>query len=162
MIRHHFNRALDGLEGGSFKPVWPAVNEIVELSIQDNFFRSASPDGQPWPRRGDPTQSYRIGKDETISYQHGTADAIGIFQEGPLLIMTSRLLQSATREDSPEAVVEMNDRDYTRGTDVEYAATHNYGSSKMPQREFMGAQEDDLRQVDDVIADFGLTFFAES
>lgn len=140
----HLAAVTRNLRDESFKPALTKCNEQIEQGIQDNFINSRTAQGTPWaPRK----QSRQI-----LSLKQGPSYELS----NPPLILSSRLMQSATNSESPDAVVEIHDRGLTRGTDVEYAHFHSEGTKKMPQREFMDVPESYLAECDEIIADFGL------
>lgn len=146
----HMADVTKAMREGSFKDALTECNDQIELGIQDNFFNRRTAEGRTWPARKQAWQKLDLEDGRKFDLSN------------PLLVLTSRLLQSATRSDSPDAVVEIHDRGMTRGTDVEYAAVHNYGEEGaapgegIPQREFMDVPEPFLKKCDDIIADHGL------
>ncbi len=137
------------LSTGSFRPALLECNHFIEQGIQDNFMHSRTAGGRAWQPRRQRTQTLEAGSE-------GTFDI-----ENPLLILTSNLLQASTNKDHPDAVLEVTDRALNRGEDTEYGYRHNFGIGNMPQREYYDVPEDYLEECDEVIADHGLTFFAE-
>lgn len=117
---------------GDFVPAMERASLIVNRSVRDNFTSSASPDGEDWPPRK------RIGDGH------------------PLLIDTGALIQAAADGGSghierfePQGLVKG-----VQGAAVPYAAVHNYGGLKLPQREFLGLHDRGAAAVAELLADF--------
>lgn len=106
---------------------------LILCDITDNFEKSSSPDGAPWP----PRQKSGDGH--------------------PLLIETRALVDAATGNGAG-SINEIDGRELQLGVDgsvIPYAATHNFGdpSRNIPQREFAGAREMTLQECAEIIAD---------
>ena len=117
---------------GNFVPAMERASDIVNQSVRDNFTSSATPDGDDWPPRK------RVGDGH------------------PLLIETGAMMQAAVDQGSghierfePQGLVKG-----VQGEAVPYAAVHNYGGLKMPQREYMGLHDRGEAAVAELLADF--------
>lgn len=56
----------------------------------------------------------------------------------PLLILTTALMQSVTTDfGTGDSVIENSGRDLAWGTNLEYGGYNNYGTSRIPPREFL-------------------------
>lgn len=65
---------------------------------------------------------------------------------GKLLERDGNLLDSIAFEVGPDAV--------TVGSNMVYAATHQYGRGKIPARPFLGVSEENTADIGDVVMDF--------
>ncbi len=106
---------------------------LILCDITDNFDKSTSPDGTAWPPR------------QLAGDGH------------PLLIETRALIDAATGKGAG-SMSEIDGRELQLGIDgsiIPYAATHNFGDPvrNIPQREFIGAKEETLKECGDLIAD---------
>lgn len=140
-IEQHCAELVAGLASGDFSTgLRDKVRPIMLQAVRDNFTSSATPEGVSWPAR------------KVIGDGH------------PLLMDTGALLQASTGSGTGHVTVIERDAvevgtDGTSGTGGNpYAAVHNRGGIKVPvpQREFMGASEKRLREIDEQIADIGL------
>lgn len=138
-MEQHCGELVAGLAGGDFSAgLRDKVRPIMLQAVRDNFTSSATPEGVSWPAR------------KVIGDGH------------PLLMDTGALLQASTGGGTGHVTIIERDAvevgtDGTSGTGGNpYAAVHNRGAVNMPQREFMGASEKRLREIDEQIADIGL------
>jgi phage gpG-like protein len=122
------------LEAGPYSDALQSCLPIVYQSVRDNFTSSATPEGDDWPPR------------KHIGDGH------------PLLIDTGAMLQAAVGT-GPGRIQEVGSHEAMVGVSggtIPYAAIHNYGTAKMPQREFMGIDEAAEQACEDAIADYVL------
>jgi len=128
----HASRLSRMLESADFTPELSGVirNTVLD-GVWENFAKSSNPEGGSWPPR------------KVVGDGH------------PLLIDTMRLMEAATGGGGSLTIVEPQQL-VVGVSGVPYAGVHNYGSSRMPQREYMGAPEKSLEAIDDQIADAGL------
>lgn len=113
------------------------VKAEVLQGVRDNFTSSVNPDGKKWKPRKNKGDGH------------------------PLLIDTGKLLQAAVGSGAGR-VQQADAAELTVGVDtarVPYAAVHNRGGKKMPQREFMGVQNKRLKRIDKLIANAGMEAF---
>lgn len=103
------------------------VLDAVREGIAENFDQARSPDGTAWPPR-------------KHLYPH------------PILVKSTAMKRSVT-EEGGEGYALVDETSLTVGSDVEYAAFHEFGTSKLPERSFMGVSEERLKDLDDVVAD---------
>lgn len=110
--------------------VWKAVAEILYEGFTDNFARASTADGDPWP----PRKSTK--------------------RRNPLLILTSLLIRSVGGQ--AESIYAAQPYELVLGVDgsgVKYAAIHNEGSERMPQREYLNVNEEVRDQAAEVFVD---------
>ena len=117
----------------SFLDVMPEIARVINQSTRDNFNSSADPDGGSWPPR------------KHIGDGH------------PLLMDTGKLLQAATGGGSGH-IERMEPNGIVVGVDgatVPYAGIHNDGmGGRMPQREYLGLDEEGQNVTEDILIDF--------
>ena len=111
---------------------------LVSGAIMENFLGSKSPDGTTWPPRKNPGDGH------------------------PLLIETGALMLAATTPGTAGHVSRVEGDSLVVGVDkdggiggIPGAGVHNYGFAErnVPQREFMGIDEDTADACGEVIAD---------
>jgi len=137
MFVEQFASALDNsaqrIEAGQFSH---AISECVpklEEAFTDNFARQATADGVAWPPRKDPRPKH------------------------PLLILTSKLVQSVGTQAAGH-VERVSDLGLEIGTNLAYAAVHQFGYKGIPARPFLEAGEASLDACEQIIAEaFGET-----
>lgn len=98
--------------------VWKRVAEVLYEGFTDNFATRSNAEGEPWKER----------KSKTA--------------KNPLLILSSLLIRSVGGHAS--SIYDAQPFELTLGVDgsgVEYAAIHNEGSGRMPQREYLNVNE---------------------
>jgi phage gpG-like protein len=107
--------------------------QTVYEGIKDNFETEQDPSGKPWA----PLKSRR--------------------EPPPKLVETTRMRSAATGEplDEGDMIQDIGDRHITvgiRGDAVPYAHVHQDGSSRVPQRKFLGLSSDWIRELGSSIA----------
>lgn len=127
-FRQHLENAQDVIENGDLSPALIATRADVYEAVSYNFEFSVDPNGVRWQER---KRKY----------------------PWPILIKTGRMRAAAIGESS-ESINRIEQRQMELGVapSVFYAGIHNYGTPKMPQREFMGANEEYLGVMDDRLA----------
>jgi phage gpG-like protein len=118
-------------------PYQPALNQclvVMRQGIRDNFNSSATPDNENWPPR------------KIVGDGH------------PLLMDTGAMLQAAVGSGTG-AITEVGTHEATTGVDggaIPYAAAQNFGRPEinLPDREFLGAREERIDEMEELIAGF--------
>lgn len=105
----------------------------VQASHESNFDGRHSPDGDPWPALAASTIA-RKGHDIP-------------------LVEFMRLKPSILELSHPDHVGGVSHRGFLFGTSVEYAGFHQFGTGKIPQREFVGMPSALVDELVDVVAD---------
>lgn len=120
---------LQVLSMGSFAEVLRGpVRDELAAGVKENFDNASGPQGQAWPARKDPSGNH------------------------PLLVLSGKL-----RFDAAHGQAEVTDREIAVGTDLVYAATHQYGraGANIPARPYMGVNDRRLDRIGEMIADRG-------
>ena len=118
-----------------------ALDQIADVFVdttRENFLTKSSPSGIPWLPLS-PVTVARKGHD-TILVDSTTMRKSVVLRDAPHHI--ERMGKSASGED-----------EIVFGTDVNYAVFHQEGTSKTPQREFLGLEEKDADEIADIVAD---------
>lgn len=102
----------------------------LEEGFTDNFARQASASGEAWPPRKNPKGKH------------------------PLLILTGALVRSVGTQ-APGHVERVGDRVLELGTNLVYAATHEFGSPSrnIPARPYLSVTDDILDACEAAIAE---------
>ncbi|TWT30715.1 phage virion morphogenesis protein [Blastopirellula retiformator] len=129
------NTSLDRMIADDFRSPLEEMLDIFHKGVEENFRSESSPDGVSWAPRKYAGDGH------------------------PLLFLTGAMFKEAmfgTLNFADKAARQIIDRE-----DVPYAGVHNFGfpERNIPQREFFGASEERLKEMDPVIADYGLEFF---
>lgn len=114
----------------------PALNEFVGVLEREhaaNWDGRHSPAGEPWA----PLSEYTIQKKG---------------HDKPL-VLSGALREAMANRNGQGHIGEVFDHGLTYGTDIEYAAFHQDGTSRIPQREFAGMSEAVLNDFVDTVAD---------
>ena len=126
----------DAMEDAPLEQAMQSCTQRVLESFDENFQKSANPDGVPWPPR-----------------KRGGS--------WPLLIKTGALHAAATGT-HPASIKRIADRDLAVGVDksvkdggIPGAAVHNFGypPRNIPQREYLRPRSDALEDCGEIIAD---------
>jgi phage gpG-like protein len=110
-------------------PMGECIQPLLD-AFRENFDTSSDADRSPWPARKNPKPTH------------------------PLLILTGALEESATMDQGAGHVSRVMDREMELGTDLIYAATHQFGdeSRNIAQREFLAISEETADGLVEVIA----------
>jgi len=103
----------------------------IMAGVAKNFLMEQAAGGERWPARKDPVPRH------------------------PLLNLTGTLLDSATSENASYHVRRISDTTLETGTNLVYAATHQYGDPgrNIAQREFLDVPEGVLEECGEIIAE---------
>ena len=104
-----------------------AETELL-LGIAENFRTSTNPKNRKWKKRKDK-------------------------KPHPLLILTGRLMGSATTASHAEHVREVGDRSIETGTEVPYAEYHELGTQRIPIRDFITPKKPYIASAGQLLAD---------
>lgn len=107
------------------------IKDALEASTKLRFNRGVDPEGQPWKPR---TEKYK----QRLARQGRLTPRV--------LVVTGKLQKSIQYLSDERKVVV--------GTNVEYAAAHNFGHKKkptLPKRQFIGLSELDKERIDEII-----------
>ena len=112
---------------------WQATVNILEQLHEQYFAQQADPQGRPWPE----------------------LSPVTIAQKGHsrILVDTSDLMNSLTNSSAQYAVRQATGDSYTFGTSRPFAGVHQSGAGRIPQRKHTGISDENLRHVENVIAD---------
>lgn len=127
--------AIDRMTADDFKEPLEEMFAIFHKGVEENFRSESTPDGVRWaPRK-------HAGDGHPLLFLTGA-----MFKEA--MFGNVNYLDKAARQ-----IIERDD--------IPYAGVHNFGfpERNIPQREFFGASEERLKEMDQVIADYGLEFF---
>ena len=114
---------------------------VLQSQHAAGFDGRSSPDGEPWPELS-PVTIKRKGHDIP-------------------LVDKLRLKPSVLELDHPDHVGGVTNRGLLFGTSVDYGFYHQFGTSRIPQREFVGMSEASLEVLTNAVADAevrGLTY----
>ena len=112
---------------------WGDVIAWLEQSHQRFFDEERSPDGDPWQELSDWTIKKK--------------------GHSRKLIETYALMQSMTTSGAEYAIRTVEPTSLEFGTERPWAESHQYGTDRIPQREFAGIPADGLVEVVDIVAD---------
>lgn len=113
-------------------PLTPLMREIklvAEEAIAVNFLESEEASGAKWAARK------RV-------------------YPWPILIKTGHLMRSATTEGEAGHIETVGDREVTTGTNVHYAAYHQYGTERMVARPFEAVPDSAVHEMEALLVDY--------
>lgn len=118
--------------------------EIVRKKVADNFNQGATATGSPWPAHAPAT--------------------VARYGPHPLLILTGKMSQAAVLDGASGHVerIDGNSLDFGLSLDViPYGRVHQEGfpEGSIPQREYLAVGTDELDDMGDALAEFGLDAF---
>jgi phage gpG-like protein len=113
------------------EPLKPML-EMLEQTHAAGFESESTPGGEKWP----PLAASTVAKKG----------------HDVILLETGRLKASLANK-TGDSVREVSHRGLLFGTQVEYAGIHQNGTSRIPQREHVGMNEETAQRIVDVVAD---------
>ena len=117
------------LETMPLTPLMKEIKLVAEEAIAVNFLDSQEASGQKWaPRKR--------------------------FYPWPILIKTGHLMRSVTTEGEPDHIEQIGDRDVMTGTNVFYAAFHQYGTERMVARPFEAVPDSAVDEMESLLVDY--------
>jgi len=116
-----------------YRPAMEDTEEFLRETHDQHFTNRADPLGNQWPPLAASTVA-RKGHDRP-------------------LIETGEMRQSILEPDHPSHIGEILERGMSFGTDDWKAAFHQYGTRRIPQREFVGMNEQEATQITERTAD---------
>lgn len=135
----YLNGIVNDLETGRMDRTLNECRHFIAAGMSDNFQRAAGATGTPWPAHALSTVA-----------KYGTH---------PLLIYEGYMQESVTVAGAANNIFEIaGGRELTWGTDIVYAATHQYGdpSRGIPQREFVYISDEAADACVELIATAGM------
>lgn len=120
---------------------WQATVSVLQELHQEHFVNQSAPQGEKWPA----LKPYTIAKKG----------------HSVILIETSDLVASLSDPTHHYAVRQYENQQLTFGTRRPHAATHQYGSGDIPQREHVGLGDNQLTFVQEVMADTAVEMMFE-
>lgn len=132
-VRGFLQGLTDALANSPAPETLEKCRPVTLQGVRDNFNSSADPDNIDWPPR----------KPNPKDDGH------------PLLIDTGALMQAATGGGAG-SIKENDGRQLAVGVDsntIPYAAIHNFGGKRTPQREYMGVDDEIADQIAEIIED---------
>lgn len=126
-----------------------ALNEIGMISTESTRMRfddSRAPDGTKWKRLSRETLLRRAGGRKKAYTKRGRLKkrAVRVMRRAKPLLDTGRLRNSITYQ-------VIGDKKVAIGTNVEYAATHQFGRGRIPSRPFLGLSRNDRAEVHSIL-----------
>ena len=118
---------LDVLAGG--------VTERFYGGVRETYDAESDPIGRAWPEL---SPGYRRWKERTHP---------GL----PILVLSGDMRASATGENAADRRIEPREAVYW--VPQEYAAAHQFGTERIPQRWFFGASEETKSAIEELVAD---------
>ena len=126
------------LKKGDFKPAWQEVAYHLEDNFWQIFSDQVDSDGNPW-----------------APHAESTVRSMG---EHDLLIDTGELLTAVADQSN----YVLTDRGITATVDLEYAAAQNFGTDKIPAREFMYLRQDTVDKILETVYYYIISKFPEN
>lgn len=128
----------------SFAPVIKQIRQVLIGGTKTHFDAEETPDGRRWP----PLKNPRSRKRDRSKKRRGRRDKV--------LNDTGLLRSSVTASQGQGHFEEQTDHSLEWGTNLIYAATHQYGDPRrhIPAREFLGISRDMEEDIEDLVGDF--------
>lgn len=138
-------RYFAGLNGDlrrvDFTPAWKIVRVLVLSETLQHFARGVTPDGTPWAPLKRPSK------------RRGGKSAKPLRDKG--------LLMASVTGAGAGHVEELTKTAFVFGTNLDYAGFHQFGTRRIPQREFLGLGLKTIDRVAGIVADVATKQLAE-
>lgn len=129
--------ALEQRLNGDLTPLMQAIGAVLENSTRERFADKKSPDGVSWANLMPNSAKHKTNKSHT---KKGVTAKVGI------LVESGDLFKSITSHaDKYETSV---------GTPESYGVHHQFGTTHMPARPFLGISTDDRQTIQEMINDY--------
>lgn len=120
---------------------WEDVIRWMEASHANYFASETSPDGEPWAELSEWTIKKKGHSKKLVELYH--------------------LLQSMTDSNAEYAIRTIEPAELEFGTSRPFAASHQFGTDRIPQREFAGVSQVGADAVGELAADAALQMFLQ-
>jgi len=129
------NREAAKLATLNLVPVWKQVRLFLIAATKENFVGQHTPDGTPWmPFRRSPSRR-RGGP-------------------GSKLLRDTGLLMTSVTASGAGHIEEQAPQRFVFGTNLHYAGYHQFGTRRIPRRQFLGFGPKLLQDIDAAIGEF--------
>ena len=117
----------DDLGSASLEQAFDGITPQFYGAIKDNFTKTRDSSSAIWP----PHAPYTVQR----------------YGPHPLLILSGRMLAASTQRGADGGRMEIGPRSMRAGVDIEYAKHHQFGTSRIPAREFYYVHEENLESI---------------
>jgi hypothetical protein len=117
----------DDLGSASLEQAFDGITPQFYGAIKDNFTKTRDSSSAIWPPHA-PSTVQRYGPH-------------------PLLILSGRMLAASTQRGADGGRMEIGPRSMRAGVDIEYAKYQQFGTSRIPAREFYYVHEENLESI---------------
>ncbi len=117
----------DDLGSASLEQAFDGITPQFYGAIKDNFTKTRDSSSAIWPPHA-PSTIQRYGPH-------------------PLLILSGRMLSASTQRGADGGRMEIGPRSMRAGVDIEYAKYQQFGTSRIPAREFYYVHEENLESI---------------
>lgn len=124
---------IEDFKATNFAEAFDQIADVMAEKTRENFLNESSPSGRRWPELS-PATVARKGHDQ-------------------ILVDSTALRKSVVMRNAPGHVEQIGKDKIVYGTDVNYAVFHQEGTSRMPQREFLGVDDKNVDNMADIVAD---------
>jgi phage virion morphogenesis protein len=137
------DRYIQGLENrlGDLTPAMKAVGEYMLLRTRERFDDEVDPSGQRWQALAPKT----IRSKEWRKKNPGKGAKVRAAPDA--ILQSSFLLRDTIAYNADSISVRV-------GTPQEYGVYHQFGTARIPQREFLGVDAEDLAEIDSIVTDY--------
>lgn len=138
-IENRIASRFDGIARSTedLRPAWPAIAEEFYRIEEEHFSSQGARSGNQWQEL-----SPKYAQWKSVNYPGQ-----------PILQRTGNLKRSLTGQDDPNAIYDPQPDSLTLGTSLSYAAYHQAGEGKLPQRPPIELREEDFQKLGDIARD---------
>lgn len=130
---------------GDLTPVMGSIGEYMLGRVRDRFDSETSPSGSKWALLAESTIKNKQRRQKSGTTRNGKSRVRTNAEPSAILKDTFLLRDTMTYNPSPFSVA--------IGTPQKYGIYHQYGTARMPKREFLGYNDADLKEIQEIVVD---------
>lgn len=133
-----FGDFADAMESAPLDRVFNQIVPRIHDAIADNFIRTRNSSSQIWPPHAPAT--------------------VARYGPHPLLILSGKMLRASTTRGAEGQTETIGPRDLRLGVTIPYAKYQQFGTSRIPAREFYYVHEENLESIREPFEDLCFEF----
>ena len=130
---------------GNLTPVMASIGEYMIGEVNDRFKSETAPDGTKWAPLAASTIKDKARRQKSGTTRSGKSRVRCNAEPNAILKSTFLLRDTINYKPAPFSVAV--------GTPLAYGRWHQYGTSRMPKREFLGYNQADLKEIENIVVD---------
>lgn len=130
---------------GDLTPIFASIGEYMLGEVRDRFDSETAPNGAKWAPLAMSTIENKQRRQKSGTTRNGKSRVRSNAEPNAILKDTFLLRDTMTYNSSAFSVA--------IGTPLVYGVYHQYGTARMPKREFLGYNDADLDEIEEIVID---------